>query len=169
SLVHTVSESPARDMLNQKLTPMLNKNRPKVVLALRASWAIATHLRGQTTSTEVLGLVTDSTNAAVPGAAVTITRLATGEKRRAITNQAGEYSFPLIEIGDYRVQVEMSGFKSATVPRLHVELRQKARMDFTLELGQLSEIVEVRANAVALKTEDASVGQVIDNKRVVEL
>jgi len=105
----------------------------------------------------------------VPGTSVTITRTSTGEKRTAVTNHAGEYSVPLIEIGDYRVHVEMKGFKSQTRTGLHVELQQKARVNLTLELGQLAEVVEVQAKAAALKTEDAAVGQVIENKRVVEL
>src|SRR6266851_7507789 len=123
----------------------------------------------QTTSTEILGLVTDSTGAAVPAARVTITRVSTGETRNARTNGAGEYSFPLIEIGDYHVRVEMAGFKSQTISGLHVELQQKARIDFALEVGQATEVIEVHATATALKTEDAAIGQVIDNKRVVEL
>src|SRR5215831_12678632 len=126
-------------------------------------------LTAQTTSTEILGIVTDPTGAAVPGAKVTIVRTSTGESRSATTNHTGEYSFPLIEIGDYRVRVEMQGFKSQTVTGLHIELQQKARVNFTLELGQLAEAVEVQARGAALKTEDAAVEQVIDNKRVVEL
>src|SRR5436309_2003256 len=132
-------------------------------------FVVVSLLMAQTTSTEILGLVTDPSGSAVPGARVTITRASTGESRAVVTNQAGEYSFPLIEIGDYRVHVEMQGFKSQAVTGLHVELQQKARVNFTLELGQLAEVVEVRASAAALKTEDAAVGQVIENKRVVEL
>lgn len=123
----------------------------------------------QTTSTEILGLVTDSSGSVVPGAKVTITRVATGEKRTVETNAAGEYSFPLIEIGDYNVHVTMQGFKAQTVTGLHVELQQKARVNVTLEVGQVTDSVEVSAQAIALKTEDASVGQVIENKRIVEL
>ena len=61
-------------------------------------------LRGQTTSTEILGRVVDASGAVIPGAAVTIRRVATGETRAITTNQAGEYSFPLIEVGVYTVQ-----------------------------------------------------------------
>jgi hypothetical protein len=57
-------------------------------------------LNGQTTSTEVLGTVTDASGAVVPGAEVTLLRIATGEKRQAKTDSSGNYSFPLIEIGD---------------------------------------------------------------------
>jgi outer membrane receptor protein involved in Fe transport len=126
-------------------------------------------LLGQTSSTEILGLVTDSSGAVVPGAKVTITRTATGESRSAVTNQDGEYTFPLIDIGEYRVHVEMPGFRSQTVTGLRVELQQKARVDFRLEVGALSESVEVAAQSVVLQTEDAAVGQVIENKRVIEL
>jgi outer membrane receptor protein involved in Fe transport len=143
---------------------------------LRGSFALlivlglaAVAVRSQTTSTEILGLVTDSTGAVVPGAKVTITRLATGETRSTATNRAGEYIFRLIEIGDYTVRCEMQGFKIETVTGLRVQIQQKARVDITLQLGQISESVEVTAAAVALKTEDATVGQVIENRRIIEL
>ncbi|MFN0170573.1 MAG: TonB-dependent receptor domain-containing protein, partial [Bryobacteraceae bacterium] len=123
----------------------------------------------QTSSTEILGLVTDTSPAAVPRALVTITRKATTETRTAFTNDAGEYSFPLIEIGDYLVQVEKPGFKSQRVPNLHVNIQEKARVNFTLEVGQVTETIIVSALAVALQTENAAVGQVIDNKRIIEL
>ena len=126
-------------------------------------------LQSQTTSTEILGLVTDPTGAVVPGAQVTITRLATGEKRSARTNNAGEYIFRLIEIGEYTVRCEAQGFKIETVTGLRVQIQQKARVDFTLQVGGVSDSVEVRASAVALKTEDATVGEVIENKRIIEL
>jgi hypothetical protein len=125
--------------------------------------------QSQTTSTEILGLVTDSTGAVVPGAKITITRLATGEQRSTNTNQAGEYIFRLIEIGDYTVRCEMQGFKTETVTGLRVQIQQKARVDMTLQVGQVSDTVEVKAAAVALKTEDATVGQVIENRRIIEL
>jgi hypothetical protein len=126
-------------------------------------------LQSQTTSTEILGLVTDTTGAVVPDALVTITRLATGETRSARTNHAGEYIFRLIEIGEYTVRCEMPGFKIETVTGLRVQIQQKARVDFTLQVGQTSDTVEVQASAVALKTEDATVGEVIENKRIIEL
>ena len=131
--------------------------------------AVAHPGRSQTTSTEILGSVTDSSGAVVPGAKVTITRVSTGETRSAVTNPAGEYTFPLIEIGEYRVHAELSGFRGQTVSGFRVELQQKARVNFVLEVGQVTESVEVKASAVALQTDDAAIGQVIENKRVVNL
>src|ERR1039457_1453998 len=126
-------------------------------------------LISQTVATEILGLVTDTTGAVVPGAKVTITRAATGETRTVETNRVGEYSFPLIPIGDYNVHVEMTAFKSQTITGLHVETEQKARQDFALELGQVAETMEVAARAVALKTDDATMGQVIANDSILDL
>ncbi len=126
-------------------------------------------LFAQTTSTEVLGTVTDPTGAVVSNAKVVLLRIATGQTRETLTTSSGDYSFPLIEIGEYTVTVSFAGFKTEDAKNIHVQLQQKARVDFRLEVGQTSERIEVQANAVALKTEDAAVGGVIDNKRVVEL
>lgn len=123
----------------------------------------------QTTSTEILGNVTDQSGAVITGARVTILRVATGEKRESTTNASGDFSFPLIEIGEYTVTVQQSGFKTQERTNVIVQLQQKARVNFVMEVGEITETVEVQASAVALKTDDAAVGQVIDNKRVVEL
>ena len=129
----------------------------------------AAPLAAQTTSTEVLGTVTDPTGAVVPGAKVTLLRIQTGEQRAAVTDASGNYSFPLIEIGDYTVSVEMQGFKTQTKTGVHVEYQQKARVNVALEVGATSERVEVLATGVELKTDDASLGVTIDHTRVVEL
>ncbi len=136
-------------------------------------WAVAVVATSaafaQTTSTEVLGRVADSTGAVIPNAKVRLVRSATGEARETVTTAAGGYSFPLIEIGEYSITVQSTGFKTQEKRGVTVQIQQKARVDFELTLGETSERVEVTAAAVQLRTDDAAVGQVIDNKRVVEL
>lgn len=132
-------------------------------------FARATQLAAQTTSTEVLGTVADATGAVVPNATVTLLRTATGERRQTTTDSSGNYSFPLIEIGDYTVTVEITGFKIQTKTGIRVELQQKARVNFDLEVGSTSERVEVVATGVALKTDDAALGGTVDQTRVREL
>ena len=110
---------------------------------------LASFLHGQTTATEILGLVKDSSGAIISGAQITITRIATGTRITKTTNQAGEYTFPLIDIGMYSVRVEMQGFRSQTVTDLRVETQQKARVDFVLEVGNVTETVEVVASSAA--------------------
>src|SRR2546425_3380447 len=128
-----------------------------------------TFLLSQTTSTEVLGTVSDTTDAVVPGAKVTLLRVQTGEQRTAVTDGNGNYSFPLIEIGDYTVSVAIEGFKSQVKTGVHVEYQQKARVNVQLEVGAITDRVEVTAIGVELKTDDASLGATIDQTRVVEL
>src|SRR5260370_12466647 len=132
----------------------LNAARRFCISAQFCLWLVLVALpgRSQTTSTEILGSVTDSSGAVVPGAKVT---------RSAVTNPAGEYTFPLIEIGEYRVHAELSGFRAQTVSGLRVELQQKARVNFVLDVGQVTESIEVKASAVAFQTDDACIGQVI--------
>lgn len=129
----------------------------------------ATHIDAQTTSTEVLGTITDTSGALIPGARVTLRRVATDEKRQAVTDNDGNYSFPLIEIGEYTVSAEKSGFKTETQTGVTVDLQQKARVNFQMQVGSAAERVEVVAAGVELRTDDASLGETIDHTRVVEL
>ena len=124
---------------------------------------------GQTTSTEVVGTVADASGAVVPNAKVTLLRVGTGETRSTVTDASGNYSFPLIEIGQYTVSVEAPGFKTETKTGINVELQQKARVNFQLQVGTASERIEVEAVGVELKTDDAALGATIDHKRVTEL
>jgi hypothetical protein len=126
-------------------------------------------LPAQTTSTEVVGVVKDASGLAVPGAAVTLTRNETGETRRAVTNTEGLYSFPLIEPGNYRVAVQMTGFKATSITDINVQLQQRARVDVTLQVGEVSQSVEVVAEVRLLNTEDAAVGQSIETKRIIDV
>lgn len=123
----------------------------------------------QTTSTEVLGTVTDSTGAVVPAADITLLRIATGERRQTKSDASGNYSFPLIEIGEYSVTVTMSGFKTQTQTGVTVAYQQKARVNVTLDVGAATERVEVQATGVELKTDDAAVSTTIERRRVQEL
>lgn len=126
-------------------------------------------LWAQTTSTEILGVIKDTSGGIIPGAEVTLTRVQTGEARHTVTNEVGLYSFPLIDPGEYRIHVEMPGFKSHTISRVNVAFQQRARVDITLQVGEMTETVEVLASGRLLNTEDAAVGQNIESRRIVEL
>jgi len=123
----------------------------------------------QTVSTEVLGTVTDASGAVVPGVKVTLLRIATGEQRETTSDAAGNYSFPFIEIGEYTVTAEAPGFKTQTKTGISVAYQQKARVNFQLEVGQITERIEVSATGVELKTDDAVIGSTVERRRVLEL
>lgn len=118
---------------------------------------------------EITGDVKDATGASIPGASVTVVNTATNAVRQTATNTEGLYAFPSLVPGSYRVRVEAQGFKTVTRSEIELQVQQVARIDFLLEVGQVSDAVEVKGNAAMLSTEDATVGTVIENKRIVEL
>ncbi len=118
---------------------------------------------------EVTGTVTDPTGAVVTGAVITITNTATNQVRRASTNDAGNYTVPFLVPGIYDLQVEVPGFKLAARKGIELEVGAVARIDFTLAVGAVTEVVEVAGGASLLATESTSLGTVIENKRMVEL
>jgi hypothetical protein len=123
---------------------------------------------GQTFGT-ITGEVKDSSGAVVAGASVTVTDKATNATRLANTNTDGIYSFPSLVPGTYDVSVKMTGFKSELQSNIDLQVQQTVRADFTLQPGQVNESIEVSASAEQLNTDNATVGTVIENKRIVEL
>src|SRR6185436_2222730 len=123
----------------------------------------------QTASTQILGLVTDATGAAVPGATITARRTETGDVRTTTSNNTGNYIFPLVDSGAYDVTCAAAGFKTEARRGIAIELQQKARVDFQMQVGQQAETIEVTSAAPLLKTEDATLGSVIEHRRIVEL
>lgn len=136
-----------------------------LVLAL----AEASVLSGQSTTQSIQGLVTDSSGAVIVGATVTITNTGTGVAQTTKTNESGYYSFQLVPVGNYDLHVEMQGFKAETVRGIRVETAAQVRQDLQLQVGAVSETVEVSAAAVTLQTENSTTGGVIENKRIIEL
>ncbi|MEX2261243.1 MAG: carboxypeptidase-like regulatory domain-containing protein [Bryobacteraceae bacterium] len=130
---------------------------------------VSSVLHAQSTPQSIQGLVQDSSGAVIVGAKVTILNVATGVSRQAETNETGNYSFPLVPVGNYNVRAELEGFRSETVTNLRVETGAQVRQDFRMVVGSVTETVEVAANAVTLQTENATVGAVIENRRIVEL
>src|SRR5438067_891509 len=109
----------------------------------------------------ISGRVTDATGAVVPATSITVTNVATGANRRVTTNAEGYYAVPLLLPGSYRVAVEHPGFKPIAHSGIVLEVDQRAELNFTLEVGGVSERVEVQAGAVLLNTAEGSQGQVI--------
>lgn len=126
-------------------------------------------VQAQTTSTQILGTVTDPSGASVAGATVEILRTETGEKRSATTDSSGGYIMPALEIGTYDVTVQAAGFQRLLKRGIVLELNQKARVDFTLKVGSITDTVSVIATAPVLKTDDATIGEVVNRELITEL
>jgi hypothetical protein len=126
-------------------------------------------LFAQTTSTTILGRVTDATGAVLQGAAVTALNTRTGVKRDTVTSSSGDYTFPLLDVGLYDVTVTVPSFRAETRQNIVLEINEKVRADFVLALGEATETVEVSAETAILRTDDATLGQTIEERRVLEL
>ena len=105
----------------------------------------------------IVGTVTDEANLAVPGATVTITHAETNQARETTSNETGNYSFPNVAAGTYRVDVTLPGFQSFRAQDIVVRLNTAVRVDAKLTVGALQESVLVSADAVLLQTETAAV------------
>src|SRR5713226_1965438 len=113
-----------------------------MALFLTTAWPLLSQTFG-----EISGEVRDPSGSAVVGASVTATNTANGAIRSVVTNDAGLYSFPSLQPGIYSVKVTLQGFQAVTRPDVELQVQQTARLDFALQLGQVSEVVEVAGGA----------------------
>jgi hypothetical protein len=129
--------------------------------------ALALPVLAQTLGT-ITGEVKDGSGAVVPGATVTVVNRATNATRTTSSNTVGLFDFPALPPGTYTVKTELEGFRTASRD-VELQVQQTARIDFTLELGAISEMATVTGVSPLVETSNATIGTVIDNKRIVEL
>jgi len=123
----------------------------------------------QESTATIVGLITESSGAAVPNALVHIKNVATNTVRDVTTSGTGDYNVPFLPAGRYTITIEAPNFQTHTVEGILVEVGQTARVDSQLKIGTISETVQVNSIAVATQTEDAVVGAVIDAHKIVDL
>jgi hypothetical protein len=123
----------------------------------------------QTTYGSIIGTVTDSTGATVPAIEVGLTNLATNERRVTATNDEGLYQFVNLLPGQYSIEIQKTGFNRVVRSPISVETQTTVRIDIPLQLGNVSQTVEVTAQTPLLQPETSSLGQVIDQRKTNEL
>lgn len=124
-------------------------------------------LWSQTYTASIRGTVTDQTQAAVPGAAVTLTEVSRGIKHTAKTDAAGRYLLTALPPGTYSLTVEAPGFRRHSQPPFRLEVQQQATIDVELAVGEVTTTVEVQGSAPLLNTAAATLGQVIENRFIL--
>ena len=117
----------------------------------------------------LLGTITDSSAAAVPGATVTITDRAPTSSRATVTNESGFYTFPNLKDGIYRVEAELTGFKKVVRENVRVDVNTTIRVDLSLEAGDVTEMVTVTAETPALQTDRADTGRIIEGEQIAAM
>jgi hypothetical protein len=136
-----------------------------VVLILTSSFS----LHGQSTYGTVDGSVTDPSGAALTDAKVTLTNTGTQEKHTQDTGGQGSYQFVNVIPGEYRLDIEKSGFKHFGRTNVTVQVQQDTHIDATLTVGQVSETVEVTSETSLLQAETSSLGTVVEERQATEL
>ncbi len=138
----------------------------KLVSALLLS---AVAVLGQSTTGEIAGTVTDPTGAAVPGVQVTFTNENTGEVKAVESGATGDYLATQLQVGTYRATVQSDGFRTTERPGIALSALQSLRVDFVLELGQVTETVTITSQAPQVDTRSTQIGMTVDDRRIKDL
>ncbi|HTB91332.1 MAG TPA: carboxypeptidase-like regulatory domain-containing protein [Candidatus Sulfotelmatobacter sp.] len=141
----------------------------ELALCLCIAGLFSKPLAAQTTYGSIAGTVSDSSGAAIADAQVTLTNLATTEKRVAQSGSDGLYAFVNLLPSRYSIVAEKTGFKRVTRPELIVEVGQSVRIDVTLQVGDVNQTIEVTSETPLLQAETSSIGQVVEERKATEL
>jgi len=121
------------------------------------------------TSGSITGHLTDPTGAVLPQTDLTLTNVATHTTRVTTSTDAGDYTFTEVPPGSYTLQVKHTGFKAAQSDPFEVQVQQSVKLNFTLEVGQVTESIDVAATGTLLQSDNPTLGTVIENKEINEL
>jgi hypothetical protein len=140
-----------------------------LAIALLLLCSVPRPAAGQAVTGTILGTVTDATGSVVPGATVTATNVGTGLTRTAVTDAAGEYTFPSMPTGNYSVTAELSGFRTTMLSNIHLGVDQRARIDVRLELGEMTESITIEATTPLVQTSSSELGTTVVEEQIQNL
>src|SRR3989454_9668523 len=140
----------------------------RVLSGILLSCLTCTVVWGQSTA-QISGTARDQSGAVLPGVEVTATQTGTGIARSVVTNETGSYILPNLAIGPYRLEAGLPGFRTFVQTGIVLAVNSNPVINAVLEVGQVSEQVEVQANAALVETRSQGVGSVVENQRILEL
>jgi len=132
-----------------------------VIVASANVWAQAT--------AQIAGTVKDQSGAVLPGVEITVTQTETGATRTVVTNETGSYVFPNLPIGPYKLEATLPGFRAFIQTGIVLQVNASPVVNPILEVGQVTEQVQVEANAALVETRTSGVGAVMENARILDL
>lgn len=141
----------------------------RVLLGSLFSIFICADVGAQQSTAQISGTVTDISGAVLPGGEVSARQTGTGFVRRVVTNETGSYTMPNLPIGPYRLEASLPGFRTLVRSGIVLTVNANSVINIVLEVGQLTETVEVQADAALVETRSTSISNFIDNVRVMEL
>jgi hypothetical protein len=144
-------------------------NLKNVYLVFLLLIALCGGVLAQSGTGTIQGTVTDNSGAVLPSAKVTVTNINTNVTRSDVTDSTGNYSFPSLALGPYRVQVEASGMGKQVVNNLVLEVGRTVAQNFSLKPAQVEQTIEITAETPVIESTTMTVGQVVDNRTVQEI
>lgn len=143
--------------------------KPRILALACACLLLVAPAPSSASTATLLGVVRDPSAAVLPGATVTVRNLDTNYSRTDVTDAGGGYRFEALPVGRYEITVELQGFQTLVRSGITLDVDQPLRVDLRLELGSVSETIRVSSNAPLIDTQTAAVGQLIDNRNIVDL
>ena len=139
------------------------------ILLLGLAFVCPSLLSGQGSQGAITGRVTDPSGAALQHATVILTNTATAQKKEALTNEDGYYSFLALQPSTYVIRATMTGFKTTVTSALELQVNQTMTNDLKMQVGSVDTTVQVEASAPLIQLETSSTGQVITSQQIVEM
>ncbi|MBV8710094.1 MAG: carboxypeptidase regulatory-like domain-containing protein, partial [Acidobacteriaceae bacterium] len=130
---------------------------------------LVTGILAQIDTGSIVGTVRDASGAAIANATVTATSTATNTVLTTKSNESGEYQFNALRVGTYTVKASVTGFSSQEFPNVPIDVQSRPSLDFTLQVGSVTQTLEVQEQALALDTQTADVGGVVHERQIVDL
>src|SRR5579872_1807300 len=138
-----------------------------LAIFLLSCWAVCA--LAQTDTATITGVVTDASEAAVPGASLSIVNTATGLRHEAESNSAGVYEVPALPIGDYSVTVKHAGFQTLERRGVTLHAGDRARIDLRLQVGAVNQVAEVTSETPLLQVETSNLSQAVENATITNM
>ncbi len=141
-----------------------------LLTSLVLAWLVAAApgAAAQTTGV-IVGKASDASGALVAGAVVSATNLATNVSRQSVTDEEGQYVLTLVPVGIYTVSAEKQGFEKFVAENIEVHVNESVRVDISLVVGQVNEVVTVQVPTAVVETRNATLGKVVDERKITEL
>src|ERR1700690_1851574 len=117
----------------------------------------------------ISGVITDPSGGVIPGVTVMATSIATNVQHTTVTDSQGFYSFPALNVDVYRVFISHSGYRNFQEDNVKVDTNSAIRLDVKLELGTITNILTINANAVQVETESTQMGDVIEDSTIISM
>src|SRR5690349_6743506 len=139
-----------------------------LILAIVGIGLISPNIWAQATA-QISGTVHDQSGAVLPGVELKATQTETGIDRTTITNETGSFVLPNLPLGPYKLEAALTGFRTFVQTGIVLQVNSSPVINPVLQVGQVTEQVEVQANAAQVETRSTAVGEVIETQRILEL